>query len=312
MNNKQLLLFLPLLIFSLLLSGCALNEGAGVRAPAAEVDETAVITDSTVLTATQAITATGSTTDTGMTNAPAALILGYAFMDADFVNADGAISGEIEDLLIDITNGQILFASIEYGGFLNIGGKEIIVPLSAFTWRSLEDDLILNVDEQALSTFPDLTEGWLNPDNPAWDDQVVAFWRNVNLDPGFDFAAAANTVVWTDDLLGYCFVDLGAGVDTIQNMLIDLTTSRVNYLLIGFGTGAADTAPFMIPFRALEVSDIADNQIAFNANLTLAMLQTAPRFDRVLFHTTGELDPVLDDAADQYWQEQGFTSNPEE
>lgn len=59
-------------------------------------------------------------------------------------------------------------------------------------------------------------------------------------------------------------------------------------------------------------TDIADNQIAFNANLTLAMLQTAPRFDRVLFNTVGELDPLLDDAADQYWQEQGFTTNPEE
>lgn len=311
MNNKQLLLFLPLLIFSLLLSGCAINEGAGVRAPAAEVDATEVITDSAVLTATQAITATGATTDTGMTNAPDALILGYAFMDADFVNADGEVSGEIEDLLIDITNGHILFASVEYGGFLDIGDKEIIVPLTAFTWRPLEDDLILNFDEQALTNFPDLQEGWLSPDNSAWDDALVAFWRNINLDPGFDLDAA-HTLAWGDDLLGYTLVDLGAGVGTIQNILIDLTTSRVKYLLVGFGTGAADTAPFMIPFRVLEVTDIADNRITFNANLTLEMLQLAPRFDRTLFNTVGELDPVLDDAADQYWQEQGFTTNPEE
>ena len=311
MNNKSYRLIFPFcLCFVLILSGCAINEGAGVQAPA--VGETDVITESTVLTTTQSVTATGAMTDTAMANAPAALILGYAFLDADFVNADGAVSGEIENLLIDMTNGQILFASVEYGGFLDIGDKEILAPLSAFTWRSLEDNLILNFDEQALTTFPDLNAGWLNPDNPAWDDEVVAFWRNINLDPGFDFDAAANTVVWADDLLGYSLVDLGAGIGTMQNMLIDLTSSRVKYLLVGFGTGAADSAPFMLPFSALEVTDIADNRMTFNTDLTLEMLQLAPRFDRTLFNTTGELDPALDDAADQYWQEQGFTTNREE
>ncbi|MEZ4733946.1 MAG: PRC-barrel domain-containing protein [Caldilineaceae bacterium] len=352
MKDKFPLPFLGLLlVLALTLGACEFNDGAGIGEPAVEdpeivapeteIDASLLVTESEALTDTDAVspeittdeaitdtdvvTTTGAVTqaptteeatDAAMANAPDALILGYAFLDQDFINADGEVSGEIEDLLIDLSNGRILFAAIEYGGFLDIGDREIVVPLNAFTWQPLEDDLVLNFDEQALQQFPDVGSDWPDFNDPAWDDEVSTFWRDVGVDPGFDFAAPATTAVWAEDMLGYSLVDLGVGVGTIQNMLIDLTNSRVKYLLVGFGTTAAEDAPFMIPLSAVDVTAIDNtvtgNEIAFDTNFTLEILQTAPRFDRILFDTVGEVDPVLDDAADQYWEEQGYAIGLEE
>lgn len=351
MKMKFPLPFLSLLlVLVLVLGACEFNDGAGIGepsiedpeivAPETEIDTSLLVTESETLTDTEAVSpatttgeeitdtdivttteaVTGATTDgatdAGMADAPDALILGYAFLDQDFINADGEVAGEIEDLLIDISNGRILFARIEYGGFLDIGDRAIVVPLNAFTWQPLEDDLVLNFDEQALQNFPDVGGAWPDFNDPAWDDDVNTFWRDVGVDPGFDFDAATTTAVWADDMLGYTLVDLGVGVGTIQNLLIDLTNSRVKYLLVGFGTTAAEDAPFMIPLSVVDVmaidNTIRGNEIAFNTDLTLEMLQTAPRFDRILFDTVGEVDPVLDDAADQYWEEQGFSVALEE
>lgn len=321
-----------LLVASLTLSACDMAAQPGMDTAGVDTlptdrpvsDSAAPMTDTVItepvtttdeVTTDQAITATESTTDTtaaATTTGSGPLLLAYTLMGQSFVNADGQISGDIEDLIVNLRTGNLLFAQIEYGGFLDIGDTELLVPLRALRWRSVEQDMILNFDEQLLENYPDLTEGSPRLDDPAWYDGIAAFWNDLGFGSDADTVSTINpntdVIVRASDLLGYSLVDFGAGIGTVQNLLIDLTSSRAPYLLIGFGPTAADDDAYMIPFSAVDIVNVDANEITMNANLSLETLQTAPRFDRSLFQgQIGALDLSYDDQADNFWEEQGFT-----
>jgi sporulation protein YlmC with PRC-barrel domain len=314
---QQLPYFLVLfLIVGFTLSACDMGTQPGVVAP--DDDIVVVEPENTPVTDT-VLTDTVATTDTVAQELPAAdegpLVLAYTLMDQSFVNADGEISGEIEDLIIDLRTGHVFFAQIEYGGFLDIGDTELLVPLRALRWRSIEQDMILGFDEQLLESYPeltDLTEGSPRLDDPSWYDGIAAFWTDLGFggdtDAASTFDPTTDVVVRASDLLGFSLVDIGGGVGRIQNMLIDLNSSRAPYLLIGFGTTAAGDDAYMIPFSAVDIIDVDANEIALDANIALETLQLAPRFDRLLFQRPlGAIDPIYREQADTFWEEQGVT-----
>jgi hypothetical protein len=285
------------------------------------ITETPMVTGTEGITGAGAITGTeemtgvtGASDATGVSGAEGVLMLAYALLDYDFVNQDGEVSGEIEDFLLDLNSGRILFVTLEYGGFLEIGDRQIVVPLSAFAWGT-ENELILNFDEQALENFPDVGDDWPALTDPAWDDEVIGFWNNIGINPGVDIAEASSTVMWAQDLMGYPLVDLGAGVGTIYNMIINLADSHVEYVLADFGTGADVGDPYILPLSAFSVEDfdaslVADAGLAFDAEITTDLLLTIPRFDRALYTDAALIPAETLDAVDTFWQEQGYTLEP--
>src|SRR5690606_39724043 len=118
--------------------------------------------------------------------------------------------GEIEDLFIDVSNGQILYVTIEYGGFLDIGDTQVAMPLNAFRIGE-EGELVLNFDEASLENFPDMGGDWPNLEDPTWDDQLVQFWGEQGLEPATNFEAGTTSVVRASDLVGFPTADLGGG-----------------------------------------------------------------------------------------------------
>lgn len=285
--------------------------GTDAMTPTEGITDTDTMTDTGVVSETQGLSASGST-DTGMigvSGAEGMLIRGFALQDYEFENIDGEVSGELEDLLIDLSTGDILFASIEYGGFLDLGDTDIVVPLSAFAWSST-GNLVLNFDEQSLENFPDLGNNWPDITDSAWDDDVTTFWRDNTFDQGIDFDETnAAGVMWLSDMTGFTLVDLGSGAGTIHDVLVDMGNSRIQYVLFGFGTTAADDDSFIIPYRALDVQNINNNEIAFDSTIDLDTLLTAPRYDSVLFPDTEVLMEDLSAEIDNYWTEQGFEVN---
>src|SRR5690606_34917620 len=127
-------------------------------------------------------------------------------LDYNFENADGQVSGEIEDLIMDLDSGQVLFVPIEYGGVLEIGDTDIALPLSAFRIGE-EGELVLNFDEQALQNFPDLGGDWPNLDDPAWDDEINAFWSEQSIETGVDVQEAGTNIARVSELLGFQVAD---------------------------------------------------------------------------------------------------------
>lgn len=228
------------------------------------------------------------------------LARGQALIDWDFRNQDGEVSGEIEDFFVEIETGRIPFVIVEYGGVLDIGDREIAVPLRAFAWGS-EDELVLNLDEQALATFPDLGDDWPDFTDPGWDDDVMAFWSETGIDPGRDSEATTGLIVSASDLINVAIVDFGAGGGLVQDVLIDLAEGRAVYLLVGFGASTPVNDPQILPMGIFSAEAVGD-ELLLRGDASLESLETAPRFDLDRYDGVALMPPEFGPELESHWR----------
>lgn len=87
----------------------------------------ASVTGSTGISGTEGMTETA-----GVEAAPRQLILASDLQDYNVENAQGDSLGSVDDVVLNLENGQILLVTLEYGGLLGIGDKTFPIPLSAF------------------------------------------------------------------------------------------------------------------------------------------------------------------------------------
>jgi sporulation protein YlmC with PRC-barrel domain len=277
-------------------------------------------TDTASAGATGTTTGTTGTGDTAGTtgDADAAAMMGVSgvspkqyvrastLLDYDFENTNGDVSGDLEDLLIDLSTGRVLFASIEYGGVLDLGDKDIVVPMNAFAIGE-EGELVLNIDEAALEGYPDGGNDWPNLDDPAWDDDVNTYWNDTGVDVGEGFSEASGSVGWASDIIGRNIADLGFGAGSILDILVNLGTGQAPYLIVDHGEGL-DTDPYIIPLAAFDVSDW-NNEFAYGPDFTPDMIETAPRLDQETYPDGTAFDEDFGDNLESTWNDMGFSND---
>lgn len=104
----------------------------------------------------------------------------------DVVNLQGENLGHIEDVMIDLTTGRILYAVLSFGGILGIGDKLFAVPFQAFTINQADETFMLDMDKERLENAP----GFDKDDWPATSDtrfntrvyeyyQIEPYWTAV-------------------------------------------------------------------------------------------------------------------------------------
>ncbi|HCO24856.1 MAG: hypothetical protein CME31_20450 [Gimesia sp.] len=54
-------------------------------------------------------------------------------------NPQGQSLGEINDLVINTSTGEVRYAAVTYGGFLGVGNKMFAVPFEAFNIKQKAD-----------------------------------------------------------------------------------------------------------------------------------------------------------------------------
>src|SRR5476651_740958 len=73
-------------------------------------------------------------------------------------NPKGESLGKVESLMVDLSDGRILYAVLSFGGFLGMGDKLFPIPLSSFSFRTDREGrlerCILNVDKDTLKNAP--------------------------------------------------------------------------------------------------------------------------------------------------------------
>lgn len=94
------------------------------------------VTGSTGITGTEGMTETA-----GVQEAPRQLILASDLQDYNIENAQGDSLGSVNDIVLNLENGQILLVTLEYGGILGIGDKTFPIPLSAFRFDEETADI---------------------------------------------------------------------------------------------------------------------------------------------------------------------------
>lgn len=72
--------------------------------------------------------------------------------DMDVYGADGEEVGDVEEVLIN-ASGEVVGITVEVGGFLGIGEKEVIVPLSDLNY--VNGQLVTALTADALELLPE-------------------------------------------------------------------------------------------------------------------------------------------------------------
>ena len=211
-------------VMVLLLAGCAAGDQPVVVVnPETTGGDTQASTAMTETTGSNVTTGTADTT--GTANSSNLLVTATSLTDYNFENIDGNVSGSIQDLILDLNSGNVLYVTVEYGGFLDIGDTELPMPLDAFVWGD-NGQLVLNFDEAALNDFPDLGTNWPDTSVAGWNDKVANFWNGIGLGNSAISPGANDTVVRAAQLLNSGLNDIGFGVNTVADMLIDWNTSQ--------------------------------------------------------------------------------------
>jgi sporulation protein YlmC with PRC-barrel domain len=85
--------------------------------------------------------------------------------------------GTIQDVMLDITEGEIRYAVLSSGGFLGMGDRLFAVP-----WRALRLDkenhrFLLDVDIERLKNAPGFDKDeWPNMADPTWNSTVDSYY----------------------------------------------------------------------------------------------------------------------------------------
>lgn len=109
---------------------------------------------------------------------PTSPILSSSSISGDkVVNRQGEDLGDIKDLMIDVDNGRVAYAVLEFGGFLGLGSKLFAVPLTAMEVDTENHRFIFDQSKESLQNAPGFDkDNWPDFANRAWGTQVHAHY----------------------------------------------------------------------------------------------------------------------------------------
>jgi len=203
----------------------------------------------------------------------------------DVVNPQGEDLGDIDDFVIDLNSGRVLYAVLRHGGALGFGGKWFAVAPSAFKYNDKRDALILDVKEADLKNAQGFDANkWPTGPDARWSKQGqgnVNENKNPN-DPAAnkDLNLSRASAIHGVDI--YNTNDPKEKLGDVYGLALDLNGGKVNYVAMERGGVAGVGAKYYaIPWNAL--SRKAPDLKPTNWVFTLAADKTAfdgqPGFD---------------------------------
>lgn len=88
--------------------------------------------------------------------------------------ADHDKTGSLDDAVVDLQSGEIMFYTLSSGGFLGIGGERAALPPNAL--RFAGDDANLMVNEQKLHVAPGTASDWPERIDSTFIDEVHRYY----------------------------------------------------------------------------------------------------------------------------------------
>lgn len=235
------------------------------------------------------------------------MMLASKLLDTTVENTADEGLGEVSDLYVDAPTGNVLFATIEHGGFLNIGEKNLPVPLSGLEWNWDKEKLILPMRKEALESFPDIEEDWETTFDPGWI-VVGAFWRDAGYgSPLLEQEVKPELVLRASKLIGYGFGTYQApGSGNVRDLIVDLENSKIQYVVLSLADADIYGQEWrIVPFEAFDPAAFGD-ELAFPQDFNADLLRDAPRIDEGSLADLDTIHPGWDDEIAQYWSEAGY------
>ena len=98
--------------------------------------------------------ATGENHEGKRANTPLRLLTATSIMGDKVFNRRNEKLGDIKDIMIDITEGEIEYLIIEFGGFLGVGEKFFAVPFRLLAVDTVKEAFILDQKKEVLAKAP--------------------------------------------------------------------------------------------------------------------------------------------------------------
>ncbi|MFW6062895.1 MAG: PRC-barrel domain-containing protein [Chloroflexota bacterium] len=102
--------------------------------------------------------------------------------DYNLINLNDDDLGEVEELVVNVAEGRVVYAIADVGGFLGIGETTVALPWNQLQFSEADEAFIVNADEETLTDAPtvnfDEWEDGVVPDE-NWGAEVEEFWNSI-------------------------------------------------------------------------------------------------------------------------------------
>lgn len=119
---------------------------------------------------------TGINHDGAFANTPLRYLTASSIMKDKVINAQGDKLGDIRDIMLNIRDGNIEYAVIEFGGFLGLGEKLFAIPFRMLKIDTDEHAFVLNVDKETLKNAPGFDKNHWPGTNDHSFKNTATYW----------------------------------------------------------------------------------------------------------------------------------------
>ncbi len=198
--------------------------------------------------------------------------------------------GTLEDLIVNVANGDVMYAVLDLSGFFDLEDEYHVVPANSLTLDPTTDMAVLGVDRQTLENSPTLDVAMLGEIiAPGWDDPYEAYWQDWLIPPVSDEQRVAESAqldivpgyATASSLMGYTVENSeGEALGNVEDIVLNLTQGRVAYTVLSFGgfLGIGDKL-FAVPMTLLTPDMNMENEI-LTFNVAPEQLEEIPGFDQ--------------------------------
>lgn len=146
-------------------------------------------------------------------------------------------AGKIDDLVVDLTSGRVLYAVIGSGGVLGAGEKKYAVAPQIFE-NSAADSLKLTIDKQQLSSAPEFTRDMKDTElgknefiSKVYDSSgQKQFWQSINQTPT---SGSYQTAFKASDLNGMKIKNSSdETMGKLEDLTVGLAQGRIGYVVL--------------------------------------------------------------------------------
>jgi sporulation protein YlmC with PRC-barrel domain len=128
---------------------------------------------------------TGHNHEGRQANTPVKRLTATSIIGDKLENPAGEDLGKIENLMVNLIDGHIEYAVVEFGSFLGLGGKLFAIPFEELQLDERKELFVLNRDKEYLKNIPGFDKAhWPDTNLHRYFDEVNNYWGTSLVDRG--------------------------------------------------------------------------------------------------------------------------------
>ena len=121
---------------------------------------------------------TGINHEGRLANSPVIRLSATSIIGDAVENGEGEDLGKITNLMVNLRDGKIEYAVVEYGSFLGLGGKLFAVPFAELRVDPMRELFVLKRDKDYIKNSPGFDQAhWPDTNDHSYFNDVNTYWE---------------------------------------------------------------------------------------------------------------------------------------